>query len=52
MKKAVIYIRVSSKDQNPARQLEALKNATSFEGYQVEEIIDKESGSIPFSKHF
>lgn len=50
MEKAVIYIRVSSADQNVARQVEALKklvNESDFD--QVETFTDKLSGSVPFA---
>lgn len=49
--KAVVYIRVSSKDQNPARQEKALKAYANREGItEIETIIDHESGAVPFRK--
>lgn len=50
MSKALIYIRVSSKDQNIARQEVALKQYATRAGYdQVEVITEKISGSVPFA---
>ena len=43
---AVKYIRVSTKDQNIARQ--TIKNTP--EGFSVLEVVDKCSGTIPFNK--
>ena len=49
--KAVIYIRVSSKDQNPARQEKALEGWANRDGItEVQTVVDKVSGSVPFIK--